>query len=343
MRDSKGRKVMLHKEQLIDHMKCKGITFNFFGEKAALEFLEKNNNYFKLTAYRKNYDKYQNGKNEGKYRNLDFGYLVDISTIDMHLRRILLTMCLDIEHYSKVYLLKSVEENEKEDGYNIVDLFLNSKSEITIKNGQELKRNSVIENIARNVNSPYCKQLLEKYDINAKTKEISNFPVWAFVEVVPFGDFRELFKFYHKYYEIDDKEDIGFLLTTVNKLRNAVAHNNCVINHLFSSVGREQHEPSRKVMKYLSNIGINSKMRSAKMSNPRIRQIVSTIYVFDKIVSSASIKSNRYKELYELTHNRMKRNKDYYVGNNTITSSYDFFVLIVDNLYKGIDKVKEIE
>ena len=82
--------------------KEKGITFNYVSEENAIEFLKRKNNYYRLAAYRKNYDKRLNGENKGTYINLDFAYLVDLSIIDMHLRNMIIQMCLDIEHDLKV-------------------------------------------------------------------------------------------------------------------------------------------------------------------------------------------------------------------------------------------------
>lgn len=336
MDDVKCRKIMMQTHELIEHMKFKGIDFKHFSEEEASKFLDKNNNYFKLTSYRKNFEKYTRGENVGKYVGLDFGYLVDLSTIDMYLRRILLIMCLDIEHYSKVSLLKSIENNDLEDGYNIVKLFIESKNEIKIRNGKEIEINKVIDNITRNINNPYCGQLLKKYGISKETKNIDNFPIWALIEVIPFGDFRELFQFYYKHYEMTDETDVGFLLATVNQLRNAVAHNNCVINNMFPE-SHNNYKPNYKVMNFLSKMGIKGKIRTSKMSNSRIKQIVTTIYIFDVIVSSEGVRSSRYKELYDLVNDRMKRNKGYYLSNNTISTSFKFFDKIVSYLYKSID------
>ena len=44
----------------------KGELFNIMDEESAKEYLTQHNNYFKLTAYRKNYDKHPNGENKGK-------------------------------------------------------------------------------------------------------------------------------------------------------------------------------------------------------------------------------------------------------------------------------------
>ncbi|KDE64792.1 hypothetical protein FUSO4_07410, partial [Fusobacterium necrophorum DJ-1] len=100
--------------QLIEHMKEKGIKFNIVNEVEAQQFLENNNYYFKLAAYRNNYEK----NSEGKYLNLDFAYLKELSIIDMELRYLILQMALDIEHFIKVKILNDIEKNDLEDGYN---------------------------------------------------------------------------------------------------------------------------------------------------------------------------------------------------------------------------------
>lgn len=92
------------------------------------KYLSKNNNYFKLSSFRKNYDKYTDGVNKGKYINLDFAYLIELARIDVEVRHILLKMCLDIEHFIKVSLITAVEANlggpYGEDGYKIVTDFI---------------------------------------------------------------------------------------------------------------------------------------------------------------------------------------------------------------------------
>ena len=79
-------KPRLSLDEQIQHLKDKGILFNIMDEESAKQYLKYNNNYYKLTSFRKNYDKHPGGENKGKYIRLEFSYLVDMSIIDMRLR-----------------------------------------------------------------------------------------------------------------------------------------------------------------------------------------------------------------------------------------------------------------
>ena len=50
-------KPMLDVEGQVQHLKDKGITFQLVNDEEAKEYLRNNNYYFKLTSYRKNYEK----------------------------------------------------------------------------------------------------------------------------------------------------------------------------------------------------------------------------------------------------------------------------------------------
>ena len=76
-------KPMLDTDGQIDHLIKKGVSFRYMSESDARVYLEQNNNYFRLRAYRKNFDKHPDGINKGKYIDLDFAMLVDLSVIDM--------------------------------------------------------------------------------------------------------------------------------------------------------------------------------------------------------------------------------------------------------------------
>jgi hypothetical protein len=78
-------------DEQIKDLKEKGVAFNIMNEDDAKKFLRYNNYYFKLKSYASNYP--INPKN-GKYVNLEFAYLVELSKIDMYLRKIILDIQL---------------------------------------------------------------------------------------------------------------------------------------------------------------------------------------------------------------------------------------------------------
>ena len=63
---SSAEKPKLAVEQQVERLANKGVKFELISKEAAVEYLTKNNNYFKLTAYRKTFLKHLNGQDAGK-------------------------------------------------------------------------------------------------------------------------------------------------------------------------------------------------------------------------------------------------------------------------------------
>ena len=76
----------------------------------------------------------------------------------MYLRDIIVRMCIDIEHDLKVKLVNDVESDATENGYDIVDQFLNKYSYIRDNK------------LAATVSSPYTYGLASKYFVINKVK-----------------------------------------------------------------------------------------------------------------------------------------------------------------------------
>ena len=113
--------------KIIEEMKNeRGITFNYINISTAETYLSKINNYLRTAAYRKNYSKYQKGCNQGKYINLDFSYLMELSVLDMHYRFLIQKMCSDIEHSMCLKLINDIENDFTTDGYDLVRNFFKS-------------------------------------------------------------------------------------------------------------------------------------------------------------------------------------------------------------------------
>ena len=288
-------KLLKTSDELISHMKIKGIKFDIAKEEDAKVFLQNNNYYMKLASYRANYDKQ---KSSDKYINLDFAYLQELSTIDMHLRYLILQMCLDVEHALKTRLLKDIEDNPEEDGYDIIRRFVT-------------KYERSCQNIQKHKSSEYCRELIEKY--------YPYFPAWVFVELISFGDMVKLYEYYTERYpgRLKDSD----LLYSIRDLRNATAHSNCLINKLQKGTNK----PSVKIIKFVSNIdGIGASMRKNKLSNKFLYDFVTLLYVYNEFINADVVKEKRFKQIQQFINGRAIKNKKYFDKNECIKNSIFF-------------------
>lgn len=323
------RKPMLNANGLINHLQNKGVKFSVMSDIDAESYLSQNNNFFKLTSYRKNYSKYTDGPNKGKYEHLDFAYLIELARIDVEVRFILLKMCLDIEHFLKVYLIKFVEDmvaaGTGEDGYKIVNDYIayDNNQSVDIKDGNRKKQVKLEEKLKQNIGNPYCGNLFKNYK--------DDMPIWALVEIISFGDLLDILDFCHVVHSMELPVDRR-CLDRVRQIRNATAHNNCIIND-FQPTNNTMNTPAF-ITKYLISAGIGQNMRKKKLSNLRINQIVHLFYAYDKIVNGNHTRSSRVKELQDLLENRMTEHSEYFKNNALLTSTYEFFLKLVKNLYQ---------
>ena len=139
------------------------------------------------------------------------------------------------------------------------------------------------------------------------------------------------FDFFTKYYKLDDNKYI-FILREVNKLRNAVAHNSCVLCDLDKK--DNLHRVDTLVINYLKDCGIGKENRNTKLSNSRIRQITYTLYLFNIIVSSEGVKNNVKHDITKLFYGRIILNSKYYNNNGLLKSIYNYFDKIIEKNYK---------
>ncbi len=314
---------MMKISDMVPYLKNKNIKFEDCSEVDAEKYLRENNNYYNVTAYKNNFPKYQCGELTGKYIDLDFAYLKDLSIIDYRTRIVLFKMIIDIEHYLKIRILNIVEELE-EDGYNIVNLYLEHDY-----NDTKYPRR-VHDSIRKKVTNEYYNKIFSKYDIDGDTK-IENIPIWEFLEIITFGELINFFEFFTNEYTLDDNKYI-FILREVNKLRNAVAHNSCVLSELDKK--DNLHRADTLVINYLQDCGIGKENRTNKLRNSRIRQITYTLYLFNEIVSSTGVKQNVNHELSKLFYGRIILNRKYYNNNGLLKSIYEYFDKIIEKNYK---------
>ncbi len=336
--ENKKHKPKQSAQQLVDKMRDeKGILFHNISEADAVYYLENTNNYLRTAAYRKNYQKHTKGKNKGKYMHLDFAYLQELSTIDMHFRFMVSKMCLDIEHDLKVQLIKDIACDPDTDGYEIVEEFL-SKNPV------------IIAKLEAYITSPFTGDLIRKYftiqtSCNTVTKKneykIKSYcdcPAWVLLELLTFGDTIRFYEFYY------DSRKVLKLSTSiihlVKNLRNGAAHNNCILANLAHSTAWAPHEISSEIKKIKS---ISNDQRQKRLSCRPMLEFVCLLYVYKSIVSDR-VKYHRIQELKELFFVRMLKRKEYFKDNDLIKSNYQFACKViaaffpeekVDNLQKS--------
>ncbi len=228
----KKKKEKLVNKELLDHIGDHGVQFTVRTKENISEYLETENYYFRVAAYRENWRGYDKSY---IYKPPEFADLITLSKIDDLLRATILSTTCAIEQQLKIILLNHILHSEIEDGFDITESFL-LYNESTINEKYKKIRNKI-----RRMNSgTYSRNLVLKYAFN------DEFPVWALVETLSFGELVEFAKYYWKrrikraqksylpFPLVLPKNEERFfkLLDGARRLRNASAHNNCLINDL---------------------------------------------------------------------------------------------------------------
>ena len=327
--EKKNNKPKYTSKALISKMKDeKGIKFTITTEKDAELYLLNTNNYLRTASYRKNYQKYENGKeNLGKYIDLEFAYLQELSTIDMHLRNIVSEMTRDIEHSIKVMILRQIESDCNEDGYSIVKDFLDFNTHI-------------VHSLGAMSCSPFTGDLIFSYftiehEEDPKTGKTKNYitdytkcPIWVFFELITFGELISFYDFYYKRIKNPNFVHKNILHLT-KSLRNAASHNNCIIANLSHHTSRPPEEITQRISKITE---INKSQRKKKLTTRPTLEFISLLYCYDIFVSE-KVKVNRINKLKDLFFERMCRHKDYFVNNELISSTYNFCCKAINGIF----------
>ena len=302
---------LLSPDELIDHMRRKGISFDLYSAQDAKHFLTEHTYYTKIAAYRRNYPKYDGGQSAGMYQGLDFAYLVELSVIDMRLRYMITYMTLDIEHSIKISLLNDILGNPDEDGYRIVDTFFNS-----------LYDGGAKDRLERKMQQSYCREF---YFHNE-----SHMPIWVLLEVLSFGELIRLYKIYFDSYPSRKEPVNRKILDNVRNIRNACAHNNCLIYDLRRPVSRNTT---------LSNIiaGVPKIAKSArkKYLGRRFPQDFAALLIAHKgFVKSEKMHSSAIAAMRDLFAHRCIRHHEYFRSADIFIGTFKFCLQLINHYYK---------
>lgn len=299
----------------VEHCLGKGIGFTRITETDAEQYLVENNNYFKLRAFRKNFPK---SAITEKYINLDFRDLIDLACIDNRLRKIMLEMAISIEHFSKVYLLGILQQNNV-DSCDIIDDYINQLS--------QSNRDRLNSDLLKNSNSLYCGDLYAKYIADA-TKRC---PVWAFLEIISFGQYLHFYEFCISVVSDKELKERLYLMRTVKDLRNACAHNNCIINNINATYKRRANADLEKAcVTFL----VSPSSRRRHLRHISTYQILATMYTHQRICTSKGVHSHMSVELAGLKNRFFRDNS--YRSNDTVQATFNVFIKAIDIWFSNV-------
>ena len=94
-----------------------------------------------------------------------------------------------------------------------------------------------------------------------------------------------------------------------------------------------EHHTNKEIIKELICIPhMNSNFRKNKMSNARIQQIITLLYMHKKMVRSEGVALHESGEFKKLTR-RNDRNSNYYKTNKLVQGTFKFLGLVVESWF----------
>lgn len=293
---------------MIDHLDEKNVKFDLISKEKAKKILQSSNYFYKITAYRKNFEK----NNRDQYIKLDFKHLQDLATIDMRLRYLVLHMSLDIEHSIKTKLLTDITNDPSEDGYSIVTDFLAYNGSSIDDYMHALKKES-------------------HYNYGLYVKHHSKTPIWVLFEVMTFGNFVKFVEYYYiRKSKPKSYKEIQQIIKYVKNIRNTAAHNSPILMDITSKNQIENKKIVKPITEFTKTIpGLSSSSRKKRLSNRKIHDLTTLIYVHRTYIDSEGMKKARYGDLKQLLE-RAKRERNAYDKQGGLIAVYKYFSKLVD-------------
>lgn len=214
--------------------------------------------------------------------------------------------------------MRIATERADEDGYSL------SRDYMTGLNHNERRRRE--GEISMMGNDLFCGDLVRKYDGSP-----ADMPIWALMELFSFGSFIDLYLFCAERWNDDEMRHEHYMLRQAKSVRNACAHSSDILNGV--AVVDTRIDADAAVMRALAEAGLSHRVRTAKMKNPRIRQIATLMYLHTQLVPEGSGKRNAESNLAGLKK-RLLETKDLMHANDAIRSTVAFLAKLIDSWFQ---------
>lgn len=115
-------------------------------------------------------------------------------------------------------------------------------------------------------------------------------------------------------------------------LRNAIAHDNCLLNSLKDGYSNKKFRSNKKLNSFIQKRvpSISATTRKQRLANPVVHDFAATIHLFNEIVSSKEIRKERMLELQSFLSDRCLLHSKYFEKNTILVSTYNFFNNLVE-------------
>lgn len=339
-------------EQQVAHLAERGVRFDIMSPEAAIAFLRDKNFFFKVKAFAKCFSTYRSPVSEGcgRYVNLDFAYLAELTKLDHHLRERILSMTLDIEHYMKVHLNRTMMDDGV-DGKEVLGLlfahervrkermleerFDPSGSEAAVERmkaiadrldgvgGNEratlfLEMLHIAEDQTLGIDPEHLERSVSYLGDSNYTRDLANkygrredMYVWNYLELVSFGGIIALYKFY--FYDL--RRGRSKEAESVKQLLFPVkALRNAAAHNgnVLNTIGQRLQKPVGSIATAArEELGIDQELVALTKRFPVIHDFTALVLCFDRIVSDAGARSEKAAGLRTLRE-RFLEHADYF-------------------------------
>jgi hypothetical protein len=169
-----------------------------------------------------------------------------------------------------------------------------------------------VENYSTSSNF-YNRQIFDNY------KESPS--VWSIVELLAFSDFIDFYAHYYEFFNL--KCDYTPHFDSVRRLRNAAAHNACILSN-FKSQNWFHTDIETNFELLSANLGIGNGIITTCMKIPVLNDFAVMLANYTKLISSPMVKEKTFEEMISFFDGRMILHKDYFENISEIKNAYTF-------------------
>ncbi len=278
-------------------------------EEEAKAFLKHNNYWGKLVRYTHSFSEHESGPLRGKPKNLTFEQLRDLSSIDMHFRKAVLSLSLDLEHALQSHLLNHISNNS----------FFDDKKLIT---ALETELNTNFDEVMKKVrNFNYNYSIAKAYE-KEPSRKFANI-----IEILSFGELVAALKIYDDQYPGFIRPAQHGRLFNAMALRNAAAHNNALLVDL--NPKHRMVVSEHNTVQNLFNLQM-SKETKKRLSKHQLAIDFASLLRSAKKYCSPALVNARKKELTHLLTVRCMERMTIYMPHEHILIFFDDLSKIVD-------------